>query len=106
MIVLSTPVSTNKSASDDWNPARLFEMNVLFPGIPAPADMVTSLSRMTACPCGSSGGAGPETWRILELHPETRLAYVVLGHCYARKGMYPEAEAAFREYHAVAGRKK
>ena len=37
-----------------------------------------------------------ESRRILELHPETRLAYSVIGHCYAKKGMYQEA--AFREY--------
>jgi hypothetical protein len=39
-----------------------------------------------------------ESRRILERHPETRLAYNVIGHCYAKKTMYQEAEAAFREY--------
>lgn len=36
--------------------------------------------------------------RVLELHPETRWAYNVMGHCYAKKGMYQEAEAAFRSF--------
>jgi serine/threonine-protein kinase len=36
--------------------------------------------------------------RVLELHPETRHAYNVIGHCYAKKGMYREAEAAFHEF--------
>jgi DNA-binding winged helix-turn-helix (wHTH) protein/tetratricopeptide (TPR) repeat protein len=39
-----------------------------------------------------------ESRRVLELHPETRHAYNVLGHCYVQKGMYQEAEAAFREF--------
>jgi pentatricopeptide repeat protein len=39
-----------------------------------------------------------ESRRILELHPETLLAYNVIAHCYAQKGMYREAEAAFRKY--------
>jgi serine/threonine-protein kinase len=38
-----------------------------------------------------------ESRRILELHPGTLLAYNVIAHCYARKGMYREAEEAFRK---------